>query len=286
MPDAAAPPTQPSWLARNFYGLVCAGFFALQLVFWHQTKDVRPELEIVPSVPGEQTISAIAFGDREFFFRALAINIQTFGDTYGRFSPLYKYDFGKLYRWFLLADHLDRQSDMIPTLASYYFSQTQHPQDNIWIVRYLQQFSQDRLREKWWWQAQAAYIANYKVKDHNLALKIALPLQNTPDIPFWARQMAAFIYEQEGEFSAALNIMENIKEHTQEIPQGELNFMRYFVQDRLKALDTASRRRALQEFPPQKPLTSKPDGKGGSSESYAPEKAVPQAVRELDSGAR
>jgi hypothetical protein len=275
---------QPHWLGRNFYRLACAAFLMLQFIFWHGSRDVRPELEIVPSVPGEKTISAITFGDKEFFFRVLAINIQTFGDTFGRFSPLYKYDFSKLYRWFLLADMLDRESDMIPTLASYYFSQTQHPKDNIWTVRYLQQFSQDRLAQKWWWQAQAAYIANYKLKDKDLALKIALPLQNTPGIPFWARQSAAFIYEQKGEFSSALAIMENIKNHSDEIPQGELNFMRYFVEERLKALDGRSRERALKEFPKKKPVTAIPDGKGGRIESYRPYTAVPKALRELDNG--
>ncbi len=197
----------PTWTGRHFFGLLCTGFFLLQIVFWYDTRNVRPEMEIVPSVPGEKTIEAITFGDREFFFRALAINIQTFGDAFGRFSPLYKYDFSKLYRWFLLADLLDNHSDMIPTLASYYFSQSQHPLDNIWIVKYLEQYAHGRIHDKWWWQTQAAYLANHKLKDKDWAIRLALPLQNEQGIPFWARQMAAFVYEEKGEFASALAIM-------------------------------------------------------------------------------
>src|ERR1700760_469608 len=72
-------------------------FVAAQGAFWWHTRDIQPEIGIVPDVPGERTVRALSFGDEEAFFRLYALNIQNSGDTFGRFTALYKYDFNKLY---------------------------------------------------------------------------------------------------------------------------------------------------------------------------------------------
>ncbi len=53
--------------------------------------------------------------------------------------------------------------------------------------------------------------------------------------------------------------------------------MRYFVEERLQALDKATQERALREFPPKKPITPADKAKAPD-----PSKSVPPAVRELD----
>ena len=55
-------------------------FFAGQVAWWWNTKDIKPDMEIVPNVPGRVTVKALSFGDEQFFFRVLALNIQR-GDT-------------------------------------------------------------------------------------------------------------------------------------------------------------------------------------------------------------
>ncbi len=213
-------------------------FLAMQIALWTQTKQYKPNLAIVPDVPSAQAIKAISLGDEQFYFRTLAFQLQNAGDSFGRFTALKLYNYEKLYHWFTLLDTLDDKSHFVPSLASYYFSQTQNVQDTKYVVKYLEETSEKNLYDKWWWMGQAVYIANHKLKDKDWALRLAYKLAATPrdDIPMWAKQMPAFIHEQRGEEEQALNIISNILNNVTNIDQGELNFMSYFVTDRLKKL--------------------------------------------------
>ena len=216
------------------------GAFAVLLIaqggFWQYTREIKPEMGIVPAVPGARTVRALSFGDEEAFFRLLALNIQNSGDTFGRFTALYKYDFSKLYQWFHLLDGLNNQSNYLPSMASYYFSQTQNPSDVRYLVDYLDEYADGRPKEKWWWVVQASYLASHKLNDSTRALEIASKLAGVRGIPIWAQQLPAFIHEQRGEFGEALAIMEDVMKHPEDYSQGELNFMRYFIDERLNRL--------------------------------------------------
>lgn len=217
--------------------LLLGVFVLLQTIFWVHTRQVMPEMGIVPDVPGERALSALTFGDEEVFFRLLALNIQNSGDTFGRFTALYKYDYKKLYHWFRLLDGLNNQSNYIPSMASYYFSQTQNPADLRYLVDYLDEYSRGRTKEKWWWVVQGVYLAQHRLGDTDRALKLANTLQGVRGIPLWAQQLPAFLHEERGEFGAALKIMESIMQHPEDYNQSELNFMRYFIDERLHRME-------------------------------------------------
>lgn len=212
-------------------------FLGLQGGFWMHTRAIKPEMGIVPNVPGERTVRALSFGDEEAFFRLLALNIQNSGDTFGRFTALYKYDFNKLYRWFHMLDELNNQSNYLPAMASYYFSQTQNPSDVRYLVDYLDEYTDGRVKEKWWWVVQGAYMATHKLGDTKRALELASKMNGVRGIPIWAQQMSAFIHEQRGEFGEALAIIEDVMKHPEDYSQGELNFMKYFIDERLHRLN-------------------------------------------------
>ncbi len=208
----------------------------LQVGFWLQTRDMHPEMDIVPDVPGKAEIHAMTFGDDEFYFRVLAFNLQNAGDTYGRFTALRYYDMNKLYYWFNLLDELDPTSNMMPAMASYYFSQTQNTADVRYIVDYLYTHSMRDVEHKWWWLMQSIYLAMHKLNDMDLALKVSQPLVNDK-VPVWAQQMTAVIYEKRGEMDDALRIMETIQQNTKNIPDADLKYMTYFVKERLGKLE-------------------------------------------------
>ncbi len=224
---------------------------ACQVGFWQHTKDIRPDLGIVPAVPGKAAVEALSFGDKQFYFRVLAHNIQNAGDTYGRFTSLRYYDFSKLYMWFKILDTLDARSDMIPSMATYYFSQTQNTADVRYIVDYLYQHAEHDVAHKWWWLLQSIYLAMHRLEDKDLALKVAKPMLNK-DVPVWAQQMVAVVYEKRGEMEAAYEIMNTIKDNAENIPDKDLNYMVYFVKERLKRLDDAKK------FAPEKKPEIKP----------------------------
>jgi hypothetical protein len=252
---------------RNYSALIV--FSLLQLAYWHRTSTILPDMSVVPEVPGRQAVAALSFGDEEFYFRVLALEIQNAGDTFGRFTELYKYDFSKLYAWFTLLDTLDSDSNYIPFLASYYFSQTQHTQDVRYVVDYLYEHSKDRPGKDYWWLAQASYLAEHKLKDRDLALKMALPLERATNAPFWVRQLPAFVHERRGEMDDAYAIIENIEKNTKNIPPSELRFMTYFVQERLKKLDTMEKKKAT-EPSPSTSTTVKPATASGAVQKKEP----------------
>lgn len=212
-------------------------FLGLQGVFWVKTRDALPDMGIVPDVPGRVAVKALSFGDEEFYFRLLALDIQNAGDTFGRFTELYKYDFKKLYAWFTLLDSLNNESDYMPFIASYYYSQTQYVPDVRYLVDYLYEHSHTRPEKKYWWLAQAVYLAQHKLGDNDLALKMAAPLEHATNAPYWVRQLPAFVHEKRGEMDDALRIIENIQANSKNIPDGELKFMTYFVKERLKKIE-------------------------------------------------
>lgn len=214
--------------------LIALGF---QTMFWWQVRTRLPDMTIVPDVPGEQALRVMSFGDEEFLFRAMAVNLSNSGDTFGRFTALYKYDLHKIYLWFTLLDRFNTHSNVLPSMAAYYFSQTQKTSDVRYMVDYLYEHSVSRIQEKWWWMAQGVYLAMHKLKDDELALKLANTLTEAKNVPLWVNQLPAFVYEKRGEFDAALEIMQNILDHTKDIEPGELRYMKYFIDERISKLE-------------------------------------------------
>lgn len=231
-----------SWLHPLLIALVAA-----QMHYAHETRKIRPVLEIVPNVPGRQAVKALSFGDEQFYFRLLAMQLQNSGDTYGRFTSLRYYDYEKLYHWFVLLDSLDARSMMIPSIASYYYSQTQNTPDSRYVANYLYERAIKDVGKNWWWLVQALYIAMHKLNDLELALKITKPLMHE-SVPVWAQQLVAIIHEKRGEMGDALKIMETIRDNATDLSPQDLEYMTYFVTERLKALDDQGKQHLLERL--------------------------------------
>jgi hypothetical protein len=224
-----------SLVTRPWYSLL-AIFFVLQVAFWQQTHDLKPDLTIVPEPPSSTAASALAMGDDQFMFRYLSIVLQNSGDTWGRMTPLKLYDPKKLSKWFYLMDALDAKSNVMPSMAAYYFSLTQNTPDVRYMANYLYDHSMRDVKTKWWWLLQAMYLANYKLKDKELELKVAKPLMSE-GVPVWAQQMVAVVHEKRGEFEDALHIMESIRDNAETLEEKDLKYMQYFVEERIHRLD-------------------------------------------------
>lgn len=222
-------------------GRYCLPVFALLLclqgTFWQRTHHRLPDLSVVPNPPGRAALEVMSFGDREFLFRAMAFLMGNAGDTFGRTTPLYKYDLKQVRRWFSLLDDFNHDSNLLPSLAAYYYSQTQRREEARHMVYYLKEHALKDMRRKWWWLVQATYIALHRVEDSGLALKVATPLATAEGVPAAMRQLPALVHEQRGEFGDALYIMQTILDLEEDIPPEELHFMRYFIEERIDRLD-------------------------------------------------
>lgn len=207
-----------------------------QISFAWNIKDIRPDLGYVPTPPSAEFMEGIALGDNQFLFRSVALMLQNSGDTFGRFSPLKLFNYDDLSKWMRLEDGLDHTSDYMPSMAAYYFSQTQNVEDVRYLVNYLYDHSVHNVKDKWWWLVQAIYLANHKLKDAELTLKIATPL-GAKDLPVMAQQMLAIVYEQRGELDQAFRIITEIQKNVDDISEKDLRYMQYFAQERLKRLE-------------------------------------------------
>ncbi len=224
---------------RVHYPAIAIILLILQGCFWWKSHGRLPDLGVVPDLVSEEELQLLAFGDDEWLFRIMAFRINNTGDTFGRFTSLREYNMETLYHWFTQLDTLNNTSNHLVSMAAYYFSQTQDTPEVIHMVNYLYKHSHTRPEEKWWWLTQAAYLAMHKLEDNELALKVAAPLEGVTGIPYWAQQMPAFVYEKRGEMENAYIIMKNILEQDTELTQGELNYIRYFMDERLERLKEA-----------------------------------------------
>lgn len=222
----------------RYWWLIFTLLIAAQCAYWWQVQGIRPALEIVPPIPNAAQIAAESLGDDEWFFRINALKLQNFGDSFGRFTPLKHYDYRLLSDWWHLLDEFNPRSNIIPTLAGHYFSQSQHTYDNYHIVHYLQQHARRDPIVKWWWYVDAIYLANMKLKDKLWALQNAYELALVQDasLPNWTNKMPAFIHEQMGERAAAMQIIEAILQDKDKLKPEEIRFIRYFMDERMMEL--------------------------------------------------
>ncbi len=223
----------------------------MQIIFWFKTENIKPNYEIIPTPPNQYFLSAASLGDKEFLFRTLAFRIQNSGDIFVNPTALKNYDYLRLYRWLTLLDGLNEKSNLMPSLAAYYFSQTQRKSDSVYIVNYLDEHAAKNLDASWWWLFQAINIAEENLHDEDLALKLAYKLtkNNAANSPLWTKQMPAFIYAKQGNGCMAFKIIQKLIDENnsgaRQISVEEMNFMRYFIGERLKKLKN-------QNFDPRK----------------------------------
>lgn len=210
-------------------------FLFIQIFCWFFTFRFTPFLGILDEVPTVNEAKIAALGDEQFYFRYQALNLQNSGDSFGRFTALKNYDYKVLKKWMKLLDDLDSISNFVPSIAAYYYSNTQNVKDNIYIVDYLESNYDHNPKAKWWWLGMAVNIADFKLKDDNLALRLAFKLANTPNknMPRWAQEMPAIIYAKMGEKRLAFEIIKDIAQRQNNYNQGEINFMQNFIKERL-----------------------------------------------------
>jgi len=208
-------------------GLALAG----HLAFWQKTAELRADTEIIPVPPSRLAVAAMAFGDREGLYRVLAHELQDFGDTGGRVTPLLNYDYDRVQTWLRVLDGLDERSDYTLALAGYLFGQIPDPQRAGMMAAYIARRAMADPVRNWHWLAYAVFIARHRAKDTPMALGIARELASIrdPSLPVWTRQMPAFVLAGVGDNEAARDLMGAILGSAQDISPEERNFMNDFI---------------------------------------------------------
>lgn len=222
-------------ITRNKINVVLVFILIIQVVMWNHIARFMPKLGIFSEPPTLIEARINSLGDEQFYFRYLALDLQNSGDTFGRYTAFREYDFSLLKKWLILLDDLDPRSNFLPSIASYYYSNTQNVQDVRYIIEYLEYTYDKDPKNKWWWLAQGTLLAFHKLHDKNLSIRLAIKLSATPvqKLPRWAQQMPAIVLAEYGEKEVALAIIKDLANRYNDYSQSEINYMNYFIRKRL-----------------------------------------------------
>lgn len=217
------------------YFLALASAFALQLLFWSQTRHFAPPVTRTDAAPSPVMARIAGLGDGQFYYRAAGLGLQTMGDWAGQLTPLERYDYGRLAGWFSLLSQLDPRSHYVPSLAAYYYGLSRNPAQVRLVIGYLRRIGLENPQQNWNYLAYAVYLARHRVKDPLLALEMAQELAalKAEGLPAWTRQLPAFVLADAGELEAARTILEAILASTPNLDPAEQYFIRDYIARRL-----------------------------------------------------
>ncbi|TAN44569.1 MAG: hypothetical protein EPN26_16710 [Rhodospirillales bacterium] len=184
----------------------------VQLGVWNWGRTLSGQEEIVPAPPPPQVFTIMALGDAQYLFRVMALQLQNFGDSGGKVTPLAEYDYQRLGGWFRALDDLDPVSDYVAVTAAQYYGMTPKRADVVHVVAYLREHARKDPARNWRWLAHAVYLARHRMKDNALALEVAQELAAlpVPDLPAWTKAMPAYALADLGEREAAVALLSAI----------------------------------------------------------------------------
>ena len=204
-------------------------------IVWAQMRDVQGRWANVPPVMSQGAAIGSGLGDPQFAYRSVAVMLQHLGDHGGRATPLKQYDYQRLSDWFMLTHQLDSESDFAPFLAAFYFGALQEDKVRP-LLEYLKTAGNSPVGQKWRWLAQGVFIAQYHVKDQQLALELAQVMAQipNPDMPAWARAMPGFVMADMGKEEAAFALMISLlQSDAQNLHPAEVRYLTDYICDNL-----------------------------------------------------
>lgn len=218
-------------LPTTTISLLC--FVVAQPAFAYLIRDVKPYWEVLPPVPSERSLDAQAFGDRQFLYRNLVLDLQNFGDTGGRRTRMSDYDMPSVVAWLKALDYLDKDADHHLKLATQYFAQTQDVSQLDLLVHYVAEQVASTPERHWRWLLEAIYLAQKELHDTPLAVRLADQLgeYDYPDMILIARQLDSFLHREIGDFSGAADRMERVlSSQAGKVTAEEADYMRDYIQ--------------------------------------------------------
>jgi hypothetical protein len=231
-----------SKIAYNVYlQYIFLGLFAilisLQIFFGQKFYSHRSKDQIVSPAPTQLFAKIVSFGDEQFLFRLMATKVQNTGDIFAGFVPLNQYDYSRVYGWLKILDFLDSKSSFAPSVASYYFANSQNNLDKHHIVNYLEEHAKFDPANSWWWLFQAVDIS-LRIPDNERAIKIAEKISQGSfnNAPLWVKLVATKLKMQHQKidsnclsFVIINNLLQQESTKNYKINNTEVDFMKGYI---------------------------------------------------------
>ena len=214
--------------------LCFTALLALNVGAWLMARAEKPQWLNVPPPPGYNQALISSLGDAQLAYRTTAFMLQNLGSTGGDVRNMNEYNYDYLAKWFFLSARLDLESSVVPHLAVYYYTDATNPNRLRKIMPYIYYMGTLGRDNDWRWLAQGVFVAQYKIKDLDLAAKFADKMakmaEHDPKMPLWTKQMPAFVRYAQGEKEAAYDILKQLLISGKDtLPADELFLMRRYI---------------------------------------------------------
>jgi len=205
-----------------------------QAAFAVLNRDIRPNWEILDPPPTERALALSSFGDTQFLYRILAMELQNAGDEGGRVTPIKAFDMNRVVAWMDLLDTLDARADHHVALALRYFSLNQNIPSIRPLVLFAMRHVDKNPTQKLNWLSAALLMAELRLKDQSLVLEIAdqMGRYDDPIINTSAYMIAPLLREKLGDLPGALAGMRRALAMTSHrANEFDLAYMKQFIAD-------------------------------------------------------
>ncbi len=230
-----------SWNAKFLVLAVC-----LQFIFWSLFgQKVKPDFTITPYPPTKLESTILGLGDEYWLYRLMSQTLQNAGDTFGETIPLKDYNYELIEKWFFAIGDLDRKSEYLPSIAAFYYGQSQNVEDSRHIIKYLVAHADTDPVKQWRWYSNAVYLAAFRLKDMTLATEIGNKLLaiNSREVPLWAKVMVPLMLAKKDDLCTAYRMIMRINPSDLQhllsddifsTDGGDHNFLAKLLQKRIK----------------------------------------------------
>ena len=168
--------------------------FAVQVYLSVVLRPFKPSFIKTPYPPSKLQVDFLSLGDKQFYFRYLALQLQSAGDKIGYSTALRDHDYQRIYGWLNAGDELDLKSSLLSIMAANYYGATPTTKDLYWIAKYLTESGKKDPETRWRSLTYAAQIAATKIKNYDLLNEAIEPLSKitSNNVPLWAKIIGLF----------------------------------------------------------------------------------------------
>lgn len=192
--------------------------------------------------PNIELLRVLSFGEPIASAKIVMLWLQSFNTRNGQLILYRKLDYAILIQWLDSILQLDPKGQYPLLAASHFYSIVPDPSKQRQILDFVyEQFFIDPSR-RWLWLAQAAILAQHRLRDLPLALKYtqALAVYAPPSAPYWVREMRVFVLDAMGELKKAESIVKNILASGKTMDADEMTFFTGILKNLQEKLDKSN----------------------------------------------
>lgn len=215
---------------------LCVALLGMHAGLAEFNRDIHSDPPVMSPPPGDLARKALAFGDDQFLYRRMAIDLQNAGDGGGRVTPISQYNYSYVLGWLRGLAALDPNAAHHFILASRYFSFTPNKADLARLIDFIVDKAAADPERHWFWLTQCIELADHRLGDTERALEIArlVATYDFQGVPSWVWMFPALLLEKLGRFEEAYDTIEKVRaEKLSRLTPEEINWINEISQ-RLK----------------------------------------------------